>query len=83
MKKRNRVMTCLIAGVLVLAVSATAAFGSVNGYSRYKEAVKALALEEENFSAVGTMEMTMDGETVWTMGAEMALDGRKTAPASI
>ena len=35
MKKRNRVMTCLIVGVMVLAVSATAAFGSVNGYSRY------------------------------------------------
>lgn len=74
MKKRNRVMVCLIAGVLVLAVSATAAFGSVNGYSRYKEAVKALALENDNFSAVGSMEMTMDGETVWTMGAEIALD---------
>ena len=74
MKKRNRVMTCLIVGVMVLAVSATAAFGSVNGYSRYKEAVKALALEEENFTAVGTMEMTMDGETVWTLGAEIALD---------
>ena len=74
MKKRNRVMTCLVAGVLVLAVSATAAFGSVNGYSRYKEAVKALALENDNFSAVGTMEMTMDGETLWTLGAEIALD---------
>ena len=74
MKKRNRVMTCLVAGVLVLAVSATAAFGSVNGYSRYKEAVKALALENDNFSAVGAMEMTMDGETLWVMGAEIALD---------
>ncbi|MBR2490831.1 MAG: hypothetical protein IKB65_05040 [Ruminiclostridium sp.] len=72
--KKRKVMTCLVAGVLVLAVSATAAFGSVNGYSRYKEAVKALALENDNFSAVGTMEMTMDGETVWTMGAEIALD---------
>ena len=79
MKKRNRVMTCLIAGVLVLAVSATAAFGSVNGYARYKEAVKALALEEENFTAVGTMEMTMDGETIWTMGAEIALDGAENS----
>ena len=74
MKKRNRVMTCLIAGVLVLAVSATAAFGSVNGYARYKEAVKALTLQEENFSAVGTMEMTLDGETIWTMNGEVALD---------
>ena len=65
MKKRNRVTTCLIAGVLVLAVSATAAFGSVNGYARYKEAVKALALETENFSAVGTARMTVDGQEVY------------------
>lgn len=43
MKKRNRLTICLVAGVLILAVSATAAFGSVNGYSKYKEAVKALA----------------------------------------
>ena len=44
MKKRNRITVCLVAGVLILAVSAGAAFGSVNGYSTYKEAVKALAL---------------------------------------
>lgn len=36
MKKRNRLTICLVAGVLILAVSATAAFGSVNGYSKYK-----------------------------------------------
>ena len=74
MKKRNRVMTCLIVGVLVLAVSATAAFGSVNGYARYKEAVKAMALENENFSAVGSMTMTVDGETIWAAEMDVALD---------
>lgn len=47
MKKRNRVTICLVAGVLILAVSAAAAFGSVNGYSRYKEAVKNLLLESD------------------------------------
>ena len=61
MKKRKRLIICLVAGVLILAVSATAAFGSVNGYSRYKEAVKALALETDNFSAQCTMVMTCDG----------------------
>ena len=79
MKKRNRVTTCLIAGVLVLAVSATAAFGSVNGYARYKEAVKALALETENFSAVGTASMTVDGQEVWAVEGEVALDGRENS----
>ena len=43
MRKRNRLLVCLAAGVLILAVSATAAFGSVNGYTKYKEALKALA----------------------------------------
>ena len=37
MKKSNRLFICLVAGVLILAVSAAAAFGSVNGYSKYKE----------------------------------------------
>ncbi len=36
MRKRNRLLVCLAAGVLILAVSATAAFGSVNGYTKYK-----------------------------------------------
>ena len=43
MKKRNRITFCLVAGVLILAVSATAAFGSVNGYAKYKNALKDLA----------------------------------------
>ncbi len=64
MKKRNRLTICLVAGVLILAVSATAAFGSVNGYSKYKEAVKALALETDNFTANGTLKMICDGKEV-------------------
>ena len=32
-EKRNRLLVCLAAGVLILAVFATAAFGSVNGYT--------------------------------------------------
>lgn len=55
MRKRNRLLVCLAAGVLILAVSATAAFGSVNGYTKYKEALKSLALETDNFTATGTM----------------------------
>lgn len=55
MKKRNRITVCLVAGVLILAVSAGAAFGSVNGYSTYKEAVKALALKTDNVTMQGSM----------------------------
>ena len=44
MKSKRRLGICLAVGILVLAVSAAAAFGSVNGYARYKQAVKDLLL---------------------------------------
>lgn len=79
MKKRNRVTICLVAGVLILAVSAAAAFGSVNGYSRYKEALKSLALETNNFTAQGTMVVTYGGEEVMRTTGEYAMDGANNA----
>lgn len=79
MKKQNRVTICLVAGVLILAVSAAAAFGSVNGYSRYKEALKALALETNNFSAQGTMVVTYGGQEVMRTSGEYAMDGANNA----
>lgn len=75
MKKRNRLFVCLVAGVLILAVSATAAFGSVNGYSKYKEAVKSLALKSDNFTAQGTMKATFDGKEILNVQEEYAMDG--------
>lgn len=51
MQARRRLVVCLVAGVLLLAVSVGAAFGSVNGYDRYKQAAKDLLLREENFTA--------------------------------
>lgn len=79
MKKRNRVTICLVAGVLILAVSAAAAFGSVNGYSRYKEALKSLALETNNFTAQGTMVVTYGGQEVVRTSGEYAMDGANNA----
>lgn len=76
MKKRNRITVCLVAGVLILAVSATAAFGSVNGYAKYKNALKDLALEETNFTAGAKVSMSFDGETVVTMSGDYALAGK-------
>ena len=35
--KKRKLTVCLLAGVLVLAVSAGAAYGSVNGYAAYKD----------------------------------------------
>lgn len=75
MKKRNRVLICLAAGVLVLAVSATAAFGSVNGYAAYKKAILDLALEEENFSAKGSMYAKLDETQMLNAGITYTQDG--------
>lgn len=76
MKKSNRITVCLVAGVLILAVSAGAAFGSVNGYSTYKEAVKALALKTDNVTMQGSMKATLDGKEFVSMTGEMAIDGK-------
>ena len=76
MKKRNRITVCLVAGVLILAVSAGAAFGSVSGYSTYKEAVKALALKTDNVTMQGSMKATLDGKEFVSMTGEMAIDGK-------
>lgn len=66
----------MLVGVMILAVSATAAFGSVNGYAKYKTAVMALAMEEENFTANAHMTMTLDGETL----LDSNLEGKLAAP---
>ena len=76
MKKRNRITVCLVAGVLILAVSAGAAFGSVSGYSTYKEAVKALALKTDNVTMQGSMKATLDGKEFVSMTGELAIDGK-------
>ena len=83
MKKRKRLTNCLVAGELILAVSATAAFGSVNGYSKYKEAVKALALETDNFTANGTLKMICDGKEVVHVTEDYAMDGHNMSSHSI
>lgn len=74
-KQKRRLLTCLCAGVLILAVSAGAAFGSANGYSTYKDAVMALVLEEENFTLAGQMAITLDGKEVAAMQMDYRQDG--------
>lgn len=74
-KQQRRLLTCLCAGVLILAVSAGAAFGSANGYSTYKDAVMALALEEENFTLAGQMAVSMDDKEVMSIQVDYRQDG--------
>ena len=65
MHQRRKLTLCLVAGVLVLAVSAAAAFGSVNGYDRYKQAVKQLLTQEENLTLQAQVNLAMDGAEVF------------------
>lgn len=74
-KQQRRLLTCLCAGVLILAVSAGAAFGSANGYSTYKDALMTLMLEEENFTLAGQLTISLDDKAQVTMQADYQQDG--------
>lgn len=73
--KKNKVTACLVAGICILSVSATAAFGSVNGYANFKEGAKTLALDVDNVSATGHFQMTYDGKTILDGDGKVAVDG--------
>jgi hypothetical protein len=75
MKQQKRITLCLVAGVLVLAVSAAAAFGSVSGYSKAKDGVKTLLLSTDNVTIQGTGTLAVDGEATATVQVGWAMDG--------
>ncbi len=83
MHQRRKLTLCLVAGVLVLAVSAAAAFGSVNGYDRYKQAVKQLLTQEENLTLQAQVNLAMDGAEVFALWqGTYAKDGADSARTS-
>ena len=82
MHQRRKLTLCLVVGVLVLAVSAAAAFGSVNGYDRYKQAVKQLLTQEENLTLQAQVNLTMDGAEVFAWQGTYAKDGADSARTS-
>lgn len=77
--KKRKLTACLLAGVLVLAVSAGAAYGSVNGYTAYKNGVKALVNECNNVSLAGSMRISIDGKEVVNSREELITDGANQA----
>lgn len=80
--RKRKVMVCLLAGVLVLAVSAGAAYGSVNGYAAYKAGVKGLLLECNNVSLAGSASISVDGKEVVKDGGEWTVSGSDSAQYS-
>ncbi|MCF0122573.1 MAG: hypothetical protein HUJ67_00505 [Ruminiclostridium sp.] len=75
MKKKNRIVFCLVAGLVLLSISAVAAFGSANGYGAFKSAVITLATQEENFTAKGSMSVTVDDIALTEMKVDYTQDG--------
>lgn len=75
MMMKRKLTACLLAGVLVLGVSAGAAFESVNGYAAYKNGVKALLLQTNNVTLEGQFAVTVDGKTVTKASGTTATDG--------
>ena len=77
--KKRKLTACLLAGVLVLAVSDGAAYGSVNGYTAYKNGVKALVKECNNVSLAGSVRISIDGKEVVNSREELITDGANQA----
>lgn len=75
MKTKMRLTACLAAGVLILGVSAGAAFGSANGYSAYKDAVMDLALQEKNFTLQAVGEVKVDDTSLFSCDVAVQQDG--------
>lgn len=80
--KKRKLTVCLLAGVLVLAVSAGAAYGSVNGYAAYKDGVKGLLLGCNNVSLAGYASICVDGKEVVKDGGEWTVNGNDSAQHS-
>ena len=76
MKKKSRLGICLVAGILILSVSAFAAFDSVSGYAQYKTAAKALLLQTDNVTVSGNVSVCYDGREIAGTSIEMQKDGQ-------
>lgn len=73
---KRKVTACLLAGVLVLGVSAGAAFESVNGYAAYKNGVKNLLLETKSVTLEGEFAVSVDGKNLAKTWGKVATDGK-------
>lgn len=78
-KNSKRLMRALVfglVGVLVLSVSAFAAYGSTSGYGKYKDAVKALVTDVDNMTCTMKTTLQYDGKTVSNDTVDTLLDGK-------
>jgi hypothetical protein len=63
-RKHFITLTCLVAGMLVLTSAVYANYDNAGGYSNYKNAVKNLVFEADNYTADADMKLIIDGKAV-------------------
>lgn len=72
MRRRKHFITlvCLVVGMLVLTTAVYANYDDAKGYTNYKNALKRLAFEENNFSAEYNSKITIDGKDIMSAQAK-------------
>lgn len=80
-KNPKRLMRALVfglIGVLLLSVSAFAAYGSTSGYGKYKDAVKTLVADTDNVTCKVSIVLKYDGDVINEYTTDGKIDGKST-----
>ena len=75
-KRMTRGIVCGLVGVLVLSVSAFAAYGSTSGYGKYKDALTKLVLDTDNVTMKLSAGVSYDGDTPFKNALVYKYDGK-------
>ena len=75
-KRMTRGIVCGLVGVLVLSVSAFAAYGSTSGYGKYKDALTKLVLDTDNVTMKLSAGVSYDGDTPFKTAMVYKYDGK-------
>lgn len=78
-KRMTRGIVCGLVGVLVLSVSAFAAYGSTSGYGKYKDAVTNLVVNSDNMTIKMNGSLSYDGDTPYKTAVVYKYDGKNSS----
>lgn len=78
-KRMTRGIVCGLVGVLVLSVSAFAAYGSTSGYGKYKDAVTNLVVNSDNMTMKVSSDLSYDGDMPFKTVMVYKQDGKNSS----
>ncbi len=78
-KRMTRGIVCGLVGVLILSVSAFAAYGSTSGYGKYKDAVTNLVVNSDNMTIKASSSVSYDGDTPSKTAVVYKQDGKNSS----